>query len=201
MMMYCWEQGMGDLILRSEYTRNKKKHLKQLEIQKALSKIDLVVKPYLLFIHAFGGCDTTSAIQDKGKTSILKLIQNSEKARTMADVFMDPGSSQKQIGKAGYELFVLLYRGKASDTLADLRYNLYMKMVASAQKIDPSKLPPTEDTAIQHSLRIYLQIWQWKSFQERTMDPEKWGWQVKQGRMIPVMTTKVNILDLIKFRI
>jgi len=192
MMMYFWETGMGDLILRSEYTRNRKKQLKQLEIEKALSKINLVVKPYLLLIHAFGGCDTTSAIQDKGKAAILNLIQNSKKARTIADVFMDPESSRKQIGNAGVELFVLLYKGKASDTLADLRYNLYMKMAASAQKIDPSKLPPTEDTAIQHSLRVYLQIWQWKTFQERYIDPEEWGWQVKQGRMTPVMTTQVR---------
>lgn len=99
---------------------------------------------------------------------------------------MDPESTQEQIGKAGVRLFVLLYKGKAFDTLADLRYNLYMKMAASAQKIDPSKLPPIEHTAIQHSLRVYFQIWQWKSFQESNIDPE-----VKQGRMFPVMMTKV----------
>lgn len=191
MMMHFWKPGMGDLILRSEYTRNKTKHLKQLEIEKALSKINRTVKPYLLLIHAFGGCDTTSAIQDKGKAAILNLIQNSKEARTLADLFMDPESSREQIGKAGIRLFVLLYKGKACDSLADLRYNLYMKMAATAQKIDPSKLPPTEDTAIQHSLRVYLQVWQWKSFQERNIDPVEWGWQVKQGRMTPVMTTKV----------
>ena len=34
----------------------------------------VTVLQHLLFIHAFGGCDTTSAIHDKGKGAILCLI-------------------------------------------------------------------------------------------------------------------------------
>ena len=75
--------------------------------------------------------------------------------------------------------------------MRDLRYNLYMKMAASAQKIDPSKLPPTEDAAVQHILRVYLQVLQWNTLQERDINPLEWGWKLKQGRMTPVMTTKV----------
>ena len=107
--------------------------------------------------HLFGGCDTKSAIYNIGKSAILNLIQTSKEARDLADVFMDPASSQLEIGQAGVGLFVLLYKGRTSDTLADLRYIFYMKMIASAQKIDPSNLPPTEDTATQHSIRGYLQ--------------------------------------------
>ena len=189
MMMHFWKEEMGDLIIRSEYTTKGKKYMKQLNIQKALSKTNSTIKPYLLLVHAFGGCDTTSAIHNKG---ILNLIQTSKEARDLADMFMNPASSQLQIGQAGIRLFVLLYKGRASDTLADLRYSIYMKMAASAQKIDPSNLPPTEEAAIQHSLRVYLQIYQWKS--ETFIDPLDWGWLVKQGRMTPVMTTRVCFL-------
>jgi len=192
MMMHFWKQEMGDLIIRSDNTRKGRNYMKQLEIEKALSKTNNTIKPYLLLIHAFGGCDTTSAIHNKGKSAILNLIQTSKEARDLGDVFMDPASSQLQIGQAGKRLFVLLYKGRASDTLADLRYSIYMKMTASAQKIDPSNLPPTEEAAIQHSLRVYLQIWQWES--GRCIDPLHWGWSVKQGRMAPVTTKKVCFL-------
>ena len=162
MMVHLWKAGMGKLLIRSDYKRHGGIQLKQLLMENALSKVQQSVIPYLLVIHAFGGCDTTSSIHDKGKGSILNLVQKSKEARNLCDVFLDPESSQDQISQAGIQLFVLLYKGKATDTLADLCYNLYMKMAASALKLDPSKLPPTENAARHHSLRVYLQLWQWK---------------------------------------
>ena len=47
-----------------------------------------------------------------------------------------------------------------------LRYLNYMKMAASASKINPSKLPPTERAAWFHSLRTYLQVWGWKTLKD-----------------------------------
>ena len=114
--MHFWKPGMGDLMIRSDYTKNKVKYFKQLDIEKSLTKINSFVKPYLLLIHAYGGCDTTSTIQDKGKAAILNLIQESKEARNLADVFMNSESSREQIIKAGIRLFVLLYKGKMSDT-------------------------------------------------------------------------------------
>ena len=112
----------------------------------------------LLFIYAFGGCDTTSAIHDKGKGSILRLIQKSKKAQQLSAVFNKPLASQAEIGSAGINLFILLYGDKNEDSLQSLQYTMYMKMVASSSKIKPSKLSPTERSAWFHSLRGYPQV-------------------------------------------
>ena len=52
-------------------------------------------------MHAFGGCDTTSAIFDKGKSAVKKLLDKSVEAKTVAKEFMNPNGMQKEIGKAG----------------------------------------------------------------------------------------------------
>ena len=111
-----------------------------------------------IVIHAFSGCDTTSGIFEKSNTSILKLIEKSPEAQARATKFLVKGISQEEVGNAGIELFVLLYGGKIGDSLQILRYASYMKMAASATKVNPSKLPPTERTAYFHSLRAYLQV-------------------------------------------
>ena len=81
--------------------------------------------------------------------------------------------------------------GKIGDTLTELRYKNYMKIAAYSSKIVPSKLPPTERAAWYHSLRVYLQIQQWKTLMECAMNPLDWGWKVEHGRMTPITTDKV----------
>ena len=109
-------------------------------------------------MHAFGGCDTTSAIFDKGKSTVKNLLEKSAEAKYLAKEFMNPNAEQERIGQAGIKLFVLLYGGKQGDTLEVLRYSNYMKMAAVSPKIVPAKLPPTERAAYFHSLRVYLQV-------------------------------------------
>ena len=114
--------------------------------------LSVTVLQHLLFIHAFGGCETTSAVHDKEKGAILRLIQKSKKAQQLSAVFNKPLASQAKIGNTGVNLFILLYGGKNEDSLQSLRYTMYMKMVASSSKIKPSKLPLTERSAWFHSL-------------------------------------------------
>ena len=58
MMLHFWNNEMENIWICSEFTRNGRKHLKQLS--------DVVVHN-LLFLHAFGGCDTTSAVSTSMK--------------------------------------------------------------------------------------------------------------------------------------
>lgn len=196
MLMYFWKE-MGQVLIRSSYTKNGRSQIKQLDMETAIDSLDDSIIPYLLFIHAFGGCDTTSAIHDKGKASPLRLLQKSKKAQKLFDCFMDSSSLQNEIGDAGIKLFVMLYNGKPGDTLTELRYNTYMKMAASASRIVPSKLPPTERTAWYHSLRVYLQVWQWKSLMDCNLSPLEWGWKIINGKMAPIMTDQVTISQLL----
>ena len=70
---------------------------------------DLVKKQritlYLLFAHAWTGCDTSSAIQKQGKLKILQLLKSSqvqEGGSCFGDVFAAPDV----VGKSGIEIFL-----------------------------------------------------------------------------------------------
>ena len=158
MLLHHWNEEMANILVRSEYTIKGGKQLKQFSITEANSMLSVTVLQHFLFIHAFGGCDTTSAIRDKGKGAILRLIQKSKKAQQLSAVFNKPLASQAEIGIVGINLFILLYGGKNEDSLQSLRYTMHMKMATSSSKIKTSKLPPTEQSAWFHSLRVYLQV-------------------------------------------
>ena len=67
----------------------------------------------------------------------------------------DPEATVEQIGKAGIRLYLVLYGGRAADSLNGLRYAKYMEMVSTSKKsIDPQKLPPAERAAYFHCLRF-----------------------------------------------
>ena len=90
------------------------------DIKSSLSDQSHLTKPYLLVVHAWTGCDTTSAIHSKGKTSLLKKLETSKHLRDLMDVLSDKNADQVEVGDAGIELFLNLYGGK--DTLSKLRY-------------------------------------------------------------------------------
>ena len=53
----------------------------------------------------------------------------------------------------------------------------FSEMVVRLKKGNKAEsLPPTEGSAWQHSLRVYLQITYWKS-QDTTINPTEWGWK------------------------
>ena len=65
-------------------------------------------------------------------------------------------------------------------------------MAASLSKINPSKLPPTERAVWFHSLRMYLQIWEWKALKHGPLlEVTDWGWKFENGEAVPIMTDQV----------
>ena len=59
-------------------------------------------------------------------------------------------------------------------------------MVSSSKKVLPEKLPPTSRAIHFHSLRVHLQVGQWKSLDLQHLEPTAWGWTIKDDKMIPV---------------
>lgn len=129
------------------------------EVQKRLGR----VKSVILFAHAFTGCDTTSAIFNKGKASLLKILQGNEELCKEIEVFSQPDADVEKIVSCGEKVLLALYpsRGVKCNTLNELRFALYNKLAAT-QKLDGElqlkTLPPTSAAARQHSLRTYLQV-------------------------------------------
>ena len=184
MLVYFWDSLMGQIIMKTETT---KKHGSiERHIGKIADRID-VVRKYLTFAHAFGGCDTT-AVYGKGELSILKLLEKSVAAREEADVFLQKDRSPETICKAGIRIFVMLYGENVSDSLTDHRFLKYMKMISSSTSIKPECLPPTERAAMFHAYRLYFQLQEWNTVMESALDPQDWGWRLEGNSLVPVMT-------------
>ena len=221
MLIYMWNNMMGQIKMKSEGTRKYRESAR--DISQIASSLGDIQK-HMTFIHAFGVCDTTSAIFGQGKLSILRLLANKNKRRSTAaqeaaDVFCDPNATPYQIGAAGLKIFVLLYGGKGSDSLSSLRYAKYMKifvllyggkrsdslsslryakymkMTSITSSIEPEKLPPTERAAYFHSLRVFHQVQEWNSLREDSSNATNWGWKLQDGILVPVMTDEAPAPD------
>lgn len=149
---------------------------------------------HILFLHAFTGCDTTSAAFRKGKVRFVKLYQKSAHIQNYAEVFTNPTSSQSDIEEAGSMCFLKWYGAPANETsLNSFRYHSFVKSVTN-MKPDISALPPTEGAAKQHSFRVYLQVQAWLG---NKLPPTLWGWKVKQlsnegDQLEPLPTTDLS---------
>ena len=116
LLLYHWNENMADITFTFERSKA------TFSIKSSLSKQSDVIKPYLLVLHAWTGCDTTSATHSKGKTSLLKKLEASPHLRNLMDVLSDTNADQTKVSVAGIALFVKLY--SRNDTLSKLRYIL-----------------------------------------------------------------------------
>lgn len=121
----------------------------------------LGMKDSILLVHAFSGCDTTSAAYRKGKLSCFKLFKKQAALQAIDDIFNSPSSSREAVAAAGNKIFLALYNAPRKQTSLNMhRYNAFTKSVSNA-KPDLSALPPTEGAARQHAFRVYHQIQFW----------------------------------------
>ena len=142
----------------------------------------------LLFAHAWGGCDTTSAIFKQGKIKILTSLLNDDLVQSKATIFGNLQCPQGDIGKDGNEIFIKAYKGKVDDTLISLRYAKFMESLSTCTSVNPATLPPTEAAAYYHALRVHLQVSQWKQLDLGCLLPTEWGWKLEGGVLVPHKT-------------
>ena len=91
-------------------------------IQELVNKLGDVCCKYILFSHAFLGCDTTSHVFGFGKPQILKMF-DSEDFVKIAEIFQSPNSSKEEITVAGEKCFLMLYKSThLTNSLNELRY-------------------------------------------------------------------------------
>ena len=74
------------------------------KISDLITKAGHVLKSHLLFLHAWSGCDTTSATFGHGKTSLLKRIKESKEMQQISSLMSEHSATAEQIGKAGTRL-------------------------------------------------------------------------------------------------
>lgn len=68
--------------------------------------------PYVAFIHAFTGCDTTSCFAGKGKSQIIKTLESFEYLLPLIDSFYKCEVSHSEIAEHGKEIIVRMYGTK-----------------------------------------------------------------------------------------
>ncbi|KAK7107019.1 hypothetical protein V1264_015007 [Littorina saxatilis] len=100
----------------------------------------------LLFVHAVTGCNTTSRPFGIGKSAVMKRVLKDAEFCQKGDVF-NQSSTRKAVFKAGEEVMVSMYNGKAGEKLNDFRYRLFCSKVATGTSfIQVHTLPPTADS-------------------------------------------------------
>ena len=105
LLLYHWEDNMADVTITSEKSKT------TFSIRGSLEPL-MTIKPYLLVVHAWTGCDTTSAVYLKGKISFLKKIEASVHLRNLLDVLKRKDSDQFDISEAGIGIFSCMYGAK-----------------------------------------------------------------------------------------
>lgn len=143
------------------------------------------LQSYLLFLHAFTGCDTTSAPYLQGKLKLISLLQKEKDVQGHADIFNNKRSLPQHIEAAGRAVFVALYGGASQNTLADVRFKKFNQCAAKT-KINLCSLPPSPDAADSHSKRVYFQIQAWMG---NYLEPTTWGWKQTSQGLEPIRTT------------
>ncbi|KAL7294976.1 hypothetical protein TKK_0011686 [Trichogramma kaykai] len=139
----------------------------------------------VLFLHAFSGCDTTSALFNKGKLNLIKVFTNKEYLLVDAEKFSDPSARAEEIAQAGIKIIRHLYGDKSEKgKLNKLRFNRFAKL-SKKGPVKLESLPPTEGSAVQHAYRVYLQVQQWLGNKKKATD---WGWVMKDSTLVPLYT-------------
>lgn len=145
-------------------------------IQDIRNKHDPEVIDNIYFLHAIGGCKTTSHIHSIGKGQPFKKFLNNNEFRLIAERFTSTSSTTPQIVEAGLRSLAMLYDGKIDESLDSLRFKQFSKKVATkTSAVLVNSLSPTTSAAKYHILRIYFQVQQWLGSSD--LNPENFGWK------------------------
>lgn len=144
-------------------------------------------KHNILFLHAFSGCDSTSAFFGKGKITFCKLMERRTYLAQIAAIFNDPSASQDAVAEAGERFILALYGApKDATSINNHRYLLYLRSLQKNKVSNLAKLPPTAAAAREHSFRVYQQVQEWRG---NEMPAEGLGWKLDNGRLVPIRTS------------
>ena len=187
-------KGSRSLVNRRNSNDDSFVHKERLQhnVRDILDVIEETSKTFILFAHAYCGSDTTSAIYNYGKVLILEKLKTSEKLRALAKTFYKSDASTHEIGEASIEIMGILFSNRktpADWNLAQIRRFKYDELVSSTKTlVDPARLPPTERASYFHGLRVYHQMKVWINLSKVDLTPTDWGWEIKDGKMVPIKT-------------
>ena len=102
LLIYHWQGQMANVYFLSESSKTQKCW----KIRDIAAKAGAGLVSHILFVHAWSGCDTTSATFGQGKTGLLKKIKESPDIQQISSLMIDSRASTEDVGLAGIRLFV-----------------------------------------------------------------------------------------------
>lgn len=198
-MVLCYYAVEDNLSIFYMYEETSRKPLQVLKITEMKIRLGSVKSKHLLFVHAMGGCRTTSQLHNTSKISLFSKLDQDHFIQ-LAEVFCCPDSSEESIIKAGNEVIKSLYNGKSNETMKNLRYRKFVeKSKQCTSAIQCKMLPPTESAAKYHILRVFYQVQAWL---QNKLNPLNFGWVERNSILRPVATNfpvaPANILEKIR---
>ena len=103
--------AMAEIFLLSEAAKRQRQGIKFINVRRLMNLLGQTLVSHLLFIHAWSGCDTTSAIFNQGKAAILRKLEKSEEVQGISRLFNCDNVTQEQVAEAGLRLFALSIKG------------------------------------------------------------------------------------------
>ena len=145
-------------------------------------------------LHAFSGCDTTSAFVRKGKLQSLKILK---RHKEFLPSFKMLGSSEvvdEELHSSLEKFTCLLYAGKTNEEINKLRLDRFQqrfspkqgKLLSSGIGVDLSLLPPCQDALRMHIRRVNYQALIWYQADKPTPvipHPDQHGWVESDGNL------------------
>lgn len=185
-----------------------------INISKAADSLTPPLCNALLGVHAFTGCDSTSAFKGKGKVKAVKLV---EKNVHFKELFMELGESwivDENILSSIEKFTCALYGKERVQKVNELRHLLLQSKCGGDEGVlnvtssfDLSALPPCRDTLREHLNRVNYQVGIWK--RAHVAKPEipnpvnGHGWTLgDNGELIPKWTSgeimPVQLVDVLQ---
>lgn len=161
----------------------------------SLSQKSPCIRENILLLHAFTGCDTTSAFHFQGKVNFCKIFVKNADLEEHAEKFKHTNVALEELIESGLQLALALYgapyqfrsaQKSASEVVEDWRLIMYTA-ASQSKKVDLGRIIPTADGLIQHIKRVYCQVQAWYGI---NLNPLDWGWELYNGELSPVTMTK-----------
>ena len=113
LLQLCWKEDLKDIFFMSG---NKCWSIKDAQCRFG------DIKEHLLFIHAWSGCNSTSATFGKGKPAFMKLLKKSWKLQNVSNIMNVYWALENDVGESAIAAFIELYGGNVESDLTKLRY-------------------------------------------------------------------------------
>ena len=164
-------------------------------------------------IHAFTGCDSTSAFKRKGKVKAIRLLQKKENYKRVFSRLGDEWDISNDLLSALSEFTCALYGKPRMANVNEVRYCRVVEVCGSNEDeslrqpktFDTSSIPPSQGSLNEHSKRANFQAAIWKRAHLPVYDvpvpTDGHGWEVSEGTMEPKWNSTdilpQNIVDLL----